>query len=156
MLKKLFLFGLIILISVSVTGCRNYQNEYDNTNYSTTNTQNSNQNQPAEQIEIVHFHGTNQCWSCIIVGEYALKTIKEKFSEEYENGKIVFKEINGDLPENAEIVNKYKARGSSLFINSIIDGKDNIKEDVDVWRQISNESKFSQYFENKLNSILGK
>jgi FtsZ-interacting cell division protein ZipA len=110
----------------------------------------------AEKIEVVHFHGTHQCWSCITVGEYALKTIKEKFPEEYKNGTIVYRDINGELPENKDIVMKYQASGSSLFVNAITAGKDNIEEDVTVWRLISNESQFINYFQDKLNKLLGK
>jgi hypothetical protein len=110
----------------------------------------------AEKIEIVHFHGTHQCWSCITVGEYALKTIKEKFPEEYKNGTIVFKDINGELAENKDIVMKYRASGSSLFINAIKGGVDNIEEDVTVWRLVTNEDQYTSYFQNKINSLLGK
>ncbi len=111
---------------------------------------------PADKIEVVHFHGTQQCWSCITVGEYALKTIKEKFPEEFASGKIVYKDINGELKENQEIVVKYQARGSSLFINTIRDEQDNIEEDVTVWRLVNSESQFINYFENKLKTLLGK
>jgi hypothetical protein len=110
----------------------------------------------ADKIEVVHFHATQQCWSCITVGEYALKTIKEKFPEEYKNGKIVYKDVNGELPENMDIVIEYQARGSSLFVNAIKDGKDNIEEDATVWRLVSNENQFISYFQNKLNNLLGK
>jgi len=111
---------------------------------------------PADKIEVIHFHATQQCWSCITVGEYALKTIKEKFPEEYASGKIVYKDIDGELKENQEIVVKYQARGSSLFVNAIRDEQDNIEEDVTVWRLINSESQFISYFENKLSSLLGK
>lgn len=108
----------------------------------------------AEKIEVIHFHGNQQCWSCVAVGEYALKTIKEKFPEEYKSGKIVFKDINGELPANKDMVIKYQASGSSLFINAIKDGKDNIEEDVNVWRYIYNEAQFVGYFENKLKNLM--
>jgi len=111
---------------------------------------------PADKIEVVHFHGTHQCWSCITVGEYALKTIKERFPNEYASGKIVFKDVNGELKENQEIVLKYQARGSSLFVNTIRDDKDDIVEDTTVWRLVGNESQFTRYFENKLKILLGK
>lgn len=110
----------------------------------------------ADKIEVVHFHATQQCWSCITVGKYALKTIKEKFPDEYKNGKIVFKDINGELPENRDIVIKYQTRGASLFVNAITNEKDNIEEDTTVWRLVSNESQFINYFENKLKKLLGK
>jgi len=108
------------------------------------------------KIEVVHFHGTHQCWSCITVGEYALKTIKEKFPEEYKNGTIVYKDINGELSENREIVMKYQAGGSSLFINTVKDGVDNIEEDTTVWRLVTNEDQYINYLQNKINNLLGK
>ena len=111
--------------------------------------------QPADKIEVVHFHATQQCWSCTTVGEFALKTIKERFPEEYQNGTIVFKDINGELPENNVIVTKYQASGSSLFVNAIICDRDAIKEDTTVWRLVSNEQQFMDYFETKLKTLLG-
>ena len=111
---------------------------------------------PADKIEVVHFHATQQCWSCITVGEYALKTIKEKFPEEFASGKIVYKDIDGELKENQEIVVKYQARGSSLFVNAIRDDKDDITEDTTVWRLVNDENQFISYFEKKLSSLLGK
>jgi len=111
---------------------------------------------PADKIEVVHFHATQQCWSCITVGEYALKTIKEKFPEEFASGKIVYKDIDGELKENQEIVVKYQARGSSLFVNAIRDDKDDITEDTTVWRLVNDENQFINYFEKKLKVLLGK
>jgi len=110
---------------------------------------------PADKIEVVHFHGTQQCVSCITVGKFALQTIKDKFPEEYTSGKIVFKEINGELPENQAMVMKYQAAGSSLFINAIRGNKDTISEDTTVWRLVNSESEYITYFEGKLRKLLG-
>jgi len=107
-----------------------------------------------DKVQVVHFHATQQCWSCIKVGEYAEKTIKGKFSEEYASGRIEYLDINVELPENSAIVSKFGARGASLFMNVIRDGKDNISEDVQVWRLVSNEQSFISYFEGKLKRYL--
>jgi len=158
---------IILIIGVAIVGVGFFVARSGNKPTETQNTNNqmakSQEELPmsttkisAEKIEVVHFHATQQCWSCITVGEYALKTIKEKFPEEYKNGIIVFKDINGELPENKDLVMKYQAGGSSLFVNAITAGKDNIKEDVTVWRLVSNESQFISYFQDKLNKLLGK
>ena len=110
---------------------------------------------PADKIEVVHFHATQQCWSCITVGKYALKTIEEKFPDEYANGKIVYKDINVESPENKEIARRYQATGASLYINAIKNGKDFIEEDTTVWRLINSESQYTTYFEGKLKTLLG-
>lgn len=163
----------ILIVTVSFLGIRILSNGEKEKNNSvmnssvSSNTQDSiNKNSPtvipsvpvipADKIEVVHFHGTHQCWSCITVGEYALRTIKDKFSEEYQSGKVVFRDINGELKENQEIVVKYQARGSSLFVNAIRDEKDDIAEDVTVWRLVNNEVQFVHYFEDKLKSLLGE
>jgi len=151
-IKKIILISSLLILWLVVSGCTN------STDTQTSGDELMSKAVPttADKIEVVHFHGTQQCWSCITVGEYALKTITEKFPKEYENGTIIFKEINGELPENSAIVFKYQASGSSLFVNAIANGQDNIEEDVNVWRYVSNESQFVGYFEKKLNGLLGK
>jgi hypothetical protein len=53
------------------------------------------------------------------------------------------------------LAQKFQASGSSLFINAIRDGKDNISEDLQVWRLTSNEEQFKSYLRNKLNTLFG-
>ena len=148
-MKKILIIPLFIILLLTITGCGK---QGDNNNLS----DNQSKIPAAEKIEIIHFHATQQCWSCTTVGQYALKTIQEKFPEEYKNGTIVFRDINAELPENRDIVMKYQARGSSLFINAIVNKNDNIEEDTAVWRLVSNENQFITYFENRLNTLLGK
>jgi len=111
---------------------------------------------PADKIEVVHFHGTQQCVSCVAVGKLAKQTIEDKFPEEVKSGKIVFKEINAELPENQALVMKYQARGSSLFVNAIRGEKDDIAEDTKVWQLVNSESQYVAYFGGKLSALLGK
>jgi len=112
--------------------------------------------EPADSIEVVNFFATQRCASCLTIGQFTKKTLEEKFAPELESGKIVFKEINGELPENKEVVTKYQARGSSLFINAIRGEQESIAEDVTVWKLVNSEEQFSSYLETKLNRLLGK
>lgn len=110
----------------------------------------------ADKIEVVHFHGNRQCPSCKAIGDWVQKTIKEKFPQELAAGKIVFKQINVDVPENAEIVNRFKARGSALFFN-IIKGKDErIIEDAKVWLLVNDETEFTNYIVATIQRYLGR
>ena len=110
---------------------------------------------PAEKIQLYLFHSTNRCYSCITAGEYAKKTLEQNFSKELESEKIEFREINVDLAENKEVAAKFKATGTSLFINSVIDGQDNIKEDTQIWRLVANEKSFTDYLFKKLKDLIG-
>ena len=109
-----------------------------------------------EKVEVFLFHRTARCSTCIAIGKLAGKTVQEKFSEEVKSGRIVFKEINIDLPENKELAQKFQASGSALFINVIYDRQDHISEDVTVWRLTQNETQFKSYLKDKINNLLAK
>ena len=107
----------------------------------------------ADKIEIVYFHGNSRCVSCQIIEKYTKETLEQYFQEDIDKGKITFKSINGQSAENKEIVQKYKARVSSLFVNTINGEEENIEEEVKVWRLIGNEDQFKEYFRNKINNL---
>lgn len=109
---------------------------------------------PMEKVQVFLFHSTNRCYSCVTAGKYTKEILEQNFSRELESGKIEFREINVDLPENKELANKFKASGTAFFINQITEGRDNIKEDAQIWRLVSNKDSFANYLSNRLNGIL--
>ena len=110
----------------------------------------------ADKIEVFLFHSTQRCTTCIAIGRLAGETVNEYFQPEIKSGKIEFREINIDLPENRVLANKFQASGSSLFLNAISNGQDNISEDVNVWRLTQDETQFKNYLRSKINNLLGK
>lgn len=145
-MKKLFKISITLIILLSLSACSVATGESDN---STKKIE-----KKAEKIEIINFHATYQCYSCVYIGDMMFKIIEEKFKEDYQSGKIIFKKINVDKSENKDIVNKYQARGSSLFFNIIIDGQENISEDTNVWRLVGNDQSFQNYIIKKINDQL--
>ena len=112
--------------------------------------------QSADKVQVYLFHATQRCITCITIGKYAGETVYEYFQPELRDGKIEFREINIDLPENKELAQKFQASGSALFINAIYNGQDSISEDTRVWRLTQDEIQFKDYLKNKLNNLLGK
>ena len=109
-----------------------------------------------DKLEVYYFHRTQRCYSCSTISRYLRETMEQKFSQEIKNETIDFREINVDLPENKEIAVKFQASGSSLFVNAISDGQDNVSQDTNIWRLLNDEIKFKSYIENKINLFLGK
>lgn len=148
------LYGVAIVFATALVYMSLNTNKSSSEQKNTTKTAEVQNSQPAEKIQVFLFHATQRCSSCIAIGKYAKETVEQKFPEELKSGKIEFREINIDLPENKELATKFKAAGSSLFINPIIDGKDNIKEDTQVWRLVSNEQGFISYLSDKIKTLL--
>ncbi len=109
----------------------------------------------ATKVQVFLFHATQRCPTCIRIGKLAEATVNERFAEQLKSGKIEFREINIDLPENKALAEKFQATGSALYINAIKNGQDNIVEDTMVWQLASGyEIKFKDYLSGKLNTIL--
>ncbi len=108
-----------------------------------------------EKIEIYHFHGTNQCYSCITMGDMAEETLNTYFSDELKSGKIVFDHINGQLPENYNLVKRFGATGSSLWIGvTYKDGTFKKEQNINVWYKINNKQDYMNYLKGFIESKL--
>ena len=138
MKKAIFL----ILIILTLSACSS-STEVSNNNF-----------EKADRLEIINFHSSYQCYACNYIGDNIFEIIDRNFRNEYQSGKIVFKKINVDKSENKDLVDKYQARGSSLFFNAIYKDKDNISEDVNIWRMVGNDQSFELYIVRKINEIL--
>jgi hypothetical protein len=147
------LISLLFLIMIILIGCNNSEVIEENNELNDNEIKEKIIN--VEKIEVIHFHATNQCYSCITVGEYAKDTIETYFSDELKQGIIEFKHINGELAENKEIVLKFGAKGSSLFIGTYEkDGKLNIEENINVWYKIRNKQDYMDYLSDVIKKRL--
>jgi len=142
--KIIICVGIVVLILLAVFVVKPKNNAINNLNQT-----------GATKVQVFLFHATQRCPTCIRIGQLAKATIEERFAEQFKSGKIEFREINIDLPENKSLAEKFQATGSALYINSIKNGQDSIVEDTMVWQLASGyEIKFKDYLSNKLNIIL--
>ncbi len=108
----------------------------------------------ADKVELYHFHGTHQCYSCVRVGELAEKTVNTYFADELASGKLVFGHINYDLPENEGLSEKFGVTGSSIWIGTTSSGGFSKEEDTKVWYKLQDEAGFMSYLKGILEKRL--
>ncbi len=108
-----------------------------------------------DKLEIYHFHGTHQCYSCITVGAYAEETVNTYFADELKSGRIVFGHINGELPENQGLVAKYGVTSASLWLGTYAkDGKFSAEQNTNVWYKIGNKEEYMKYLKGVIEQKL--
>ena len=112
----------------------------------------TNPNNTVEKVEIYHFHGNQQCTSCIAVGDLAEKTVNANFKDELASGRLVFAHINYDLPENAALAAKYGVTGSSLWIGIYDANGFHKQQNLDVWYLTGEKEAYRTY----LSGIISK
>jgi len=149
--SKMFLIGLFIVPILLASGCTN---QPDNTATNTSQTANFSAPLLDNRLEVFHFHATRQCTSCINVGKYAEETLKTYFQSDLDSGRIVYKSINVELPENQEVVSKYGATGSSLLIGIYNSSGFFKEEDSAVWYKTLDENAYLEYFKGVIESKL--
>lgn len=77
-----------------------------------------------ERVEILYFHGTQRCATCLAIERNAKEAIESQFADALRTGKVVFRTIDISEAENKAIAEKYKVTWSSLFISRWKDGKE--------------------------------
>ena len=108
-------------------------------------------------IEVFDFHTTNRCITCKAIEANTLYTLETYFAQELESGKITFKVINIDDDENYELAKKFKASGTSLFLN-IINSENEKQVDLTAFAFTYGKKKdvFSEKLKNKIEKHLEK
>lgn len=144
----------MLLFSLMLTGCNSNASQDNITGNSVTSTSTDERIINIDKLEIYHFHGTNQCYSCITVGDYAEATVNTYFKEEIEKGIIVFDHINGELPENKELVMQYGATGSSLWLGTYKGDDFSAEQNTNVWYKIKDKTDYMNYLKGVIEQKL--
>lgn len=154
--KKIIVIGLSLLF-VALTGCTT-QARLQDTGAQETNAivQSTNDLARVEKIEVIDFHTTRRCVTCLGMEKNAQATLEKYFKNELERGKITFQSINMEesLLETAELVQKYQPIGSSLYINVIRNGESDFEQDMTAWKLARQDAKFEVYFKEKIENLL--
>ena len=70
-----------------------------------------------EKTKVYYFHNTRRCPTCMAIEKETKKVLKEKpFSEEVENGELVFKSYNAENAANKKLVEELGVTGSALIV----------------------------------------
>lgn len=142
---------LLVLTSGMIAGCTSSSGS-TNTQDPKLPTGPGTNTSPVDRVEVIHFHRTQQCPSCIAIGNLAEKTVKTRFRDELASGRLVFAHVGYELPGNASLVSKYGVSGSSLWIGVYNATGFSKEQDTKVWYLIGNEAAFDSH----LSEILTK
>ena len=144
-LRFLVSVSLVILL-LFVSGCTSV------TGPSVPSRQSAINSLPIDKVEVFHFHGDQQCPSCIAVGDLAQKTVNENFRDELASGRLVFAHVNYALSENTALATQYNVTGSSLWIGVYDANGFHREQDIKVWYLIDDPDTYSNY----LSGIISK
>ena len=101
-------------------------------------------------LEIVYFHRTNRCYSCTYAEDKVRYTLDTFYSDELADGELVFMAVNVQDDANSAIIDKYGAYTSSLYMNKVVNGVDDIENITGIWFYIGKDQEFVDYVNDEI------
>lgn len=77
----------------------------------------------ADRVEMVYFHRTQRCPTCMQVGSMAEKAVTDAFTSEIESGSVVFRYVDFQDPASAAEVSRYKMTMPTLVAIRVLNHK---------------------------------
>jgi len=69
----------------------------------------------ANTIQVLYFHSSIRCTTCVSVDEDTQKYLSELFPDKIKQGKIVYKSLNIDKDERKDLIQKFEIYGQRLL-----------------------------------------
>jgi hypothetical protein len=107
-----------------------------------------------DRVDVVYFHRPQRCPTCLCFEERIRYVVSTYFQNELDSGQMTFGVYNIGDSKNADIVKKYGAVGSQLFINTMKDGTDHITDIQDIWSWSCRTNKAG--FDQKVKNVIGQ
>jgi len=98
-----------------------------------------------------YFHGTFRCSTCRTIEQYSHDAIQMHFAKELGNGRLEFRPVNVEEPENKHFIQDYQLVTRSLVLSLVSDGKETKWKNLpDVWKLVKDKDKFFQYVKDEV------
>lgn len=110
------------------------------------------------RVEIYSFHLPFRCAECICYEERCTYVVNEYFQDDLKNGTLIYRVIEIGNLKDAPIVNKYNAFGAQIFINTVVDETDSIRnlKEIVFWNCGHDEAGFNAKLRNVIAESLLK
>lgn len=109
------------------------------------------------EVKIVayYFHGTFRCPSCTKIEKWSYEAIRKSFPTALEQGRLLWKPVNLEEPENKHFVEQYSLFTKSLIITEVKGEKEIRWKNLNrVWELLGNQEKFFSYVTQEVRDYL--
>jgi hypothetical protein len=110
---------------------------------------------PAHKIMVYYFHTTRRCPTCRKLEVYTREAVEKGFAEALKGGKVEFKVVNIDEPQNKHFVEDFKLYTKSVVLVDMVEGKQLRWKNLEkVWELVVNQPSFIAYIQDEINAYL--
>ncbi len=109
----------------------------------------------ASTLVVTYFHTTARCPSCLRIEDLTVSTLTSRFAEPLATGRMKWRHINVDDPENAHFIKEYGLYTKSVVVSEVHDGQERRWKVLDkVWKLLGDAPAFQDYVEAEVKAYL--
>ncbi len=111
---------------------------------------------PADGVMVTYFTTDVRCANCRKIEALSRKSVSTRFPEEFKSGRVVFRVVNTDRPENKHFLDDYKLVSKTVIVSRRKDGKEQDWVNLqDVWLKLDDPAAFDAYVGDAVKRYLG-
>ncbi len=107
-----------------------------------------------KMVELYHFHGNHQCYSCVKLGEMAEEVVNTYYQDEIASGKLKFGHINAEDPVYADLAERYLVSSSSLMVGVYTADSFEKENLIEPWYRLRDPDRYTAYLRGILDPLL--
>ena len=109
------------------------------------------------KVVAYYFHLTARCPTCRTIESYSREVIEERFAGELTKGRLEYKMVNVQLPENRHFFKDYQLFTKSLVLVRFENGKQaEYKVLNDTWQLVGDKQSMQAYVEREVRGYLAR
>lgn len=106
------------------------------------------------RIDVLYFHATLRCHSCLTIEEFIKNTLLTKFNKNLEDSTMTMSSIDFQQPENEHFQDDYQFDVQTLIISKKVNDKEIKWKNLDkIWDYSDDFIKFQKYIEEEINKF---
>ncbi len=112
---------------------------------------------PGTKVVAYYFHLTARCTTCRTIESYSREVIEQRFARDITKGRLEYKMVNVQLPENRHFVKDYQLFTKSLVLVRFENGKQaEYKVLNDTWELVGDKKAMQAYVEREVRGYLSR
>ena len=101
-----------------------------------------------------YFHGTRRCPTCRKLEAYSQEAIASGFSDDLKDGRLVWRVVNVDMPENEHFVREYSLTTKSVVLVAVNGGREGRWKNLSrIWDLVGDKAAFITYVQGEVKSF---
>jgi len=106
-------------------------------------------------VMVYYFHRTARCYTCLSIEANAAQVIRDNFTQQLAEGRVVWMPFNLDDPGGEEFEKEFDVAGSTLIVAKRVDADRVEFEKLDkVWQLLGYPDQFSEYVTQRIDKFL--